>query len=59
MERANSVDLRKAIVAANEFVKAGLLFVPMPVLDPKDHKQLVNKSAKRLESIIKKIEGRS
>jgi len=37
MNRANPVDLRKAIEAANIYVKAGILFVPMPVLSKEDH----------------------
>lgn len=52
MKRANSVDLRKAIVAANEFVKAGILFVPMPVLGPTDHKELVDRAGERLQAIL-------
>lgn len=41
MNRANPTDLRKAIEAAQTMLKAGLLFVPMPVLSAKDHAQLV------------------
>lgn len=51
MNRASPVDLRKAIAIANEFVKAGILFVPMPVLSEPDHVALVADMSKRLESI--------
>ena len=41
MNRASSVDIRKAILVANEFVKAGIDFVPVPVLSDEDKAILV------------------
>lgn len=48
MNRASPVDLRKAMDVANTFVKAGILFVPVPVLNDADHAALVADVNKRL-----------
>lgn len=57
MNRASPVDLRKAIEAAHTYVKAGLLFVPMPVLNEQDHAGLVAQADSRLETIIQESEA--
>jgi hypothetical protein len=59
MNRASPVDLRKAIDAANTYVKAGLLFVPMPVLSGDDYLKLVEESQQRLETLCQQAEGQS
>jgi hypothetical protein len=41
---------------AQRFVKAGILFVPMPALDQADHDALVAQSAKRLERMAELAE---
>lgn len=51
MNRANPADLRRAADMAQRFVKAGILFVPMPALDQADHDALVAQSAERLEKM--------
>lgn len=51
MNRASSVDLRKAILVSNEFVKAGIDFVPVPVLSDKDKAILVRDVQMRLAQI--------
>lgn len=56
MNRAHPKDLRVALEMANSMVKAGILFVPMPVLDQADHKALGLQSAERLEQIAQAIE---
>ena len=51
MNRASPVDLRRAAEMTQRFVKAGILFVPMPALDQADHDALVAQSAERLEKM--------
>lgn len=51
MNRASPVDLRKAIEAAQAFIKAGILFVPMPVLDEKDQAALQGQMLARLDKM--------
>ena len=51
MNRANPADLRRAAEVAHTYVKAGILFVPMPALDQADHDALVAQSAERLEKL--------
>lgn len=52
MKQASPAQLRKAMVAAQTYVKAGILFVPVPVLDDADHAQLVAQAAQKLEQLI-------
>ena len=51
MNRASAADLREAIAVATELMRAGVLFVPVPVLDEADHSDLIEKMAKRLEQL--------
>lgn len=51
MNRASPVDLRRAAEVANHYLKAGILFVPMPVLDRSDHEALIEQSTERLEKM--------
>lgn len=53
MNRANPADLRRAAEMAQRFVKAGILFVPMPALDQADHDALVAQSAERLDRMAR------
>jgi hypothetical protein len=57
MNRASPIDLRKALEMVNAMVKAGILFVPMPVLSEADHANLVAKAADRLEQIAEEAEA--
>lgn len=57
MNRASPVDLRKAIEVANAYTNAGILFVPMPVLNEADHHDLVQKASQRIEQILEEAEG--
>lgn len=57
MNRASPVDLRKAIEVANAYTKAGILFVPMPVLNEADHHDMVQQASQRLEQIIAETES--
>lgn len=57
MNRASPVDLRKAIEVANAYTKAGILFVPMPVLNEADHHDLVQQASQRIEQILEETEN--
>jgi hypothetical protein len=48
MNRASPTDLRKAMEVAQTYTKAGLWFVPVPVLNNEDYNQLVRQSDARL-----------
>ena len=56
MERAKPVDMRKALQAADALKQAGVLFVPMPVLNEEDHEMLISKSQRRLKAMIELAE---
>ena len=53
MKRANAVDLRKAKYLVEEFVRAGIDFVPIPVVDQDDKNELAMDLQRRLEQIEK------
>lgn len=53
MKRASSVDLRKAKYLVEEFVRAGIDFVPIPVIDQDDKNELAMDLQRRLEQIEK------
>lgn len=57
MDRANPKDLRTAMELATSMMKAGILFVPMPVLHAEDHKELGRQSVDRLEKIATAVES--
>lgn len=48
LERPRPVEQRKSLELANNFVKCGIRFVPMPVLNDLDQEKLVNKRKKGL-----------
>lgn len=56
MNRASPADLRKALDVVDAYIKAGILFVPMPVLGEADHRMLVDKADSRLDQIAKRQE---
>lgn len=49
MKRASPVDLRRAIELANTYVKAGILFVPIPVYGIEDFTARANEADQALE----------
>ncbi|MEA3250179.1 MAG: DUF1382 family protein [Pseudomonadota bacterium] len=51
MNKASPAEARRSLEAANAYVKAGIPFVPMPVLDDTQHKQAVVESVRRLEQL--------
>ena len=53
MKRANAVDLRKAKYLVEEFVRAAIDFVPIPVIDQDDKNELAMDLQRRLEQIEK------
>ncbi|WP_434134399.1 DUF1382 family protein [Pseudomonas luteola] len=54
--RANVADLRRAAEMSNQLVKAGVLFVPMPVLNGQDYQELAEKANERLETLAQMAE---
>lgn len=53
MKRADPADLRKAKYLVEEFVRAGIDFVPIPVIDQDDKNELAMDLQRRLEQIEK------
>ena len=53
MKRASPVELRKAKYLVKEFVRAGIDFVPIPVVDQDDKNELAMDLQRRLERIEK------
>jgi hypothetical protein len=49
MNRASPVEMRKALEAVENLKKAGLLFVPMPVLSEADHAELLQEMMLRID----------
>ncbi len=56
MNRASPVEIRKALEVANAYAKAGICFVPMPILNDKHNNELVHQADKVLEDMIKMAE---
>lgn len=56
MNRASPADLRKALDVVDVYLKAGLLFVPMPVMDADDHRALIGQAESRLEQLAQQQE---
>ena len=56
MNRAAPQDLRIAIAAANAYVSAGVLFVPMPVSTAAEQAARVEEATNRLAEMIKETE---
>lgn len=57
MNRANPKDLRKSIEAAHTYMKAGILFVAVPVLDAHDHLELIKMANERLSVMVDRAEA--
>ncbi len=57
MNRASPTDLRKCVQLANTYVQAGILFVPMPVLNAADHVGLASQANQRLEQLAQEAEA--
>lgn len=57
MEKATPVEMRKCLVAVEAFKKAGIKFVPMPVLDDDDQDALADQMKERLEKIERMCEA--
>ena len=55
MKRASPIDLRKAKYMVEEFVRAGIDFVPIPVVDQDDKNELAMDLQRRLEQIEKEV----
>lgn len=53
MQRSNVADMRQAMETADMMKRAGILFVPIPVLNNSDHANLIGALKNRLEKIEK------
>ncbi len=51
MNRAHPADLRDALMMAQSMIKAGILFIPMPVLSAEDAQHLGAMANKRLDRL--------
>ena len=56
MNRASPVDLRRALEMAHSLAKAGVVFVPVPVLSNEDKAILVRDAYMRITQIEKETE---
>lgn len=56
MNRANPVDLRRAIEMANAYVKVGILFVPIPVSGLEDFSARATEADEALERMATEAE---
>lgn len=54
MNKASPIEMRKALVVVDRLKKAGVLFVPVPVLNKEDHRKLMSALEHRLDVIIEK-----
>ena len=54
MIKSTAEELRKSIEAAGVYAKAGIAFVPIPVMDDEDNNYLVSMADKRLKKMIAK-----
>lgn len=51
MDKAPASELRKALVASDSFIKMGIDFVPMPILNSADKEALLAQMMERLEKL--------
>ncbi len=56
MEKANIIDIRKALALADEYKKAGVFFMPMPILNEEDKEILCKEVVRRLEILAQSAE---
>jgi len=56
-ERANPADLRKAMDVATNFMKAGILFVPVPVFTLTEYEKMTQHTMDMLEITATKMES--
>lgn len=56
MNRASPVEMRKALEIVDAFKRAGVLFVPMPVLDEADRLQMVGQMQGRIDAIERRCD---
>lgn len=52
VKRANPAELRKALEMAQTMAKAGIMFVPMPVVNANDLKNLTDQSALKFNLML-------
>lgn len=57
IERASPVELRKALELAQKLAQAGVLFVPVPVLDQQDKAQMAALLHNQMDRFEKEVDG--
>ncbi|TDX30798.1 uncharacterized protein DUF1382 [Modicisalibacter xianhensis] len=57
MDRASPAEARKALEAAHTYAKAGIPFVPMPILNAKQRAQTTQELARRIEQLRLEMEA--
>lgn len=56
MEKANPVEMRKALEVVQGLKAGGILFVPIPVTGEKDKAELLNELDRRLDLLMRQAE---
>ena len=56
MEKANPVEMRKALEVVQGLKAGGILFVPIPVIGEKDKDELLGELDRRLDMILQQVE---
>ena len=56
MNRAGPVAMRKALEIVESYKQAGIIFVPVPVLNGADHQRLLKLADSQLEKMLKQCE---
>ena len=55
MEKANPVEMRKALEVVQGLKAGGILFVPIPILGTEDRLSLLNELDRRLDMILQQV----
>lgn len=55
MNKANPIETRRSLEAANAYAKAGIPFVPVPVVNARQKSETWAMATQRLEQIEKEI----
>ena len=56
MEKANPVEMRKALEVVQGLKAGGILFVPIPVIGEKDKDELLDELYRRIDLLMQQVE---
>lgn len=56
MIKASPVDIRRSLEIVDSMEKAGINFVPIPIMNDRDHESLNRILNRRLDRMLKKVE---